>query len=124
MLRSNPDSFTSSIDSLLSVSTSSEKPFPRIKKNLVKQEALNLCGDKVWSSFLCVIENKIFTLYPDFSKPNYRMIFNQSVFPQTHYYNIIIPLLPSKIDDEKGVFVLFCSVDDKLFGYYYFANKS
>ena len=71
----------------------SQKSIDSNKKlsDLVKEEALNICGNKIWSSFLCilalasVISRKINFCYPDLGSTRYRTMFNciiQSKIPQ------------------------------------------
>ena len=57
--------------------------------DLVKEEAINICENKIWSSFLCILASvtsrKINCYYPDIGSIRYRTMFNciiQSRIPQ------------------------------------------
>ena len=81
--------------------TVSQKSIESNKKlsDLVKEEAINICENKVWSSFLCILalasvtSRKTNCYYPDIDSIRYRTIFNcviQSRIPQMSVEDIHI----------------------------------
>ena len=81
--------------------TVSQKSIESNKKlsDLVKEEAINICENKIWSSFLCILalasvtSRKINCCYPDIGSIRYRTIFNciiQSRIPQMSVEDIHI----------------------------------
>ena len=79
----------------------SQKSIDSNKKlsDLVKEEAINICENKIWSSFLCILalasvtSRKINCYYPDIGSIGYRNMFNciiQSRMPQMSVEDIHI----------------------------------
>ena len=79
----------------------SQKSIDSNKKlsDLVKEEAINICENKIWSSFLCILalasvtSRKINCYYPDIGSIRYRTMFNctiQSRIPQLSIEDIHI----------------------------------
>ena len=75
------------------------------KDNLVKQVAILNCGDKKWSSVLCILGlssvlcRNIHTYYPDAGVVRYKLFFNRLVQPCQN---------PQKGVDD--IHILFCHV--------------
>ena len=65
----------------------SQKSIDSNKKlsDLVKEEAINICENKIWSSFLCILalasvtSRKINCYYPDIGSIRYRTMFNCTI---------------------------------------------
>ena len=81
--------------------SASQKSIDSNKKlsDLVKEEAINICENKVWSSFLCILalasvtSRKINCCYPDIGTIRFRTMFNciiQSRIPQMSVEDIHI----------------------------------
>ena len=86
-------------------------------EDLVKKEAISMCRNNIWASFLCVLalssvlQHKISLHYPEFGKFKYSIFFNQSILPRRCYcdpsfifrgdINILFCQL-SKFETEKG----------------------
>ena len=71
----------------------------------VEAEALNICCDKQWSSFICVlalssvINHKIISYYPDFGSIKHKLLYNQHIDPR--------PPLESS-NSSPVINILFC----------------
>jgi len=72
--------------------------------DLVKSEAINMCFDKKWASFICmialssVIQHEIISLYPDSGLLVNKVLFNQNIHPKVAL-------------SSNPVVVLFCNTD-------------
>ena len=97
---------------MMSVSQQSIDSNKRLS-NLVKEESINICENKIWSSFLCILalvlvtSRKINCYYPDIGSIRYLTKFNciiQSRIPQISVEDIHI-----LFSYEWGIKVLYCS---------------
>ena len=91
-----------SMESILKISVSHKTLDTGLSSDeAVKEEAINNCHDKAWSSFLCilglssVIQRSIHSLYPDFGLHRNKVLFNQLISPR-----VAVSSTP--------LFILFC----------------
>ena len=80
----------SDFKSILSIALSSEIELNLDNVNLIKKEALAMCVDNVFSSFICVlalssvIKRPINVHYPDFGLLVNRLVFDCEIFPRAN----------------------------------------
>ena len=85
----------------------------------VEAEALNICCDKQWSSFICVlalssvINHKIISYYPDFGSIKHKLLYNQHIDPR--------PPLESS-NSSPVINILFCREGPMTSGHEFIPN--
>ena len=76
----------------------------------IRKEALCMCYDKVWASFLCVLamssilKRKLTVHYPDFGPLKYRILFNQEIMPRCFYDD------HNMLTNSNAIKILYCSL--------------
>ena len=86
----------------------------------VEAEALNICCDKQWSSFICVlalssviVNHKIISYYPDFGSIKHKLLYNQHIDPR--------PPLESS-NSSPVINILFCREGPMTSGHEFIPN--
>ena len=93
----------------------SQKSIDSNKKlsDLVKEEAINICDNKIWSSFLCILtlasmtSSKINCYYHDIDSIRYRTMFNCSI--QSRILQMSVEDINILFSYEGGIKVLYAS---------------
>ena len=93
-------SFESVFDIARSFTSDNQKKLNNMK--LVEQEAIHICSDNVWASFLCVlslssvIKQNIELLYPDSAPIRFQKVYRQLVVPR------------KQVNDNRKINILWC----------------
>ena len=82
-------------------------------EQLIKNEALLICKDKVWSPFICVLalssvlKQRVKLHYPDFGPMKFKVLFNCLILPRQFYDEATFDVI-----NKGSINLLYCSLSD------------